>query len=376
MAEILNRISKLNSTSSFKHRINRFCNYIVLNFSKNCKYLDEIGIYIENKTISLTVKTDLLNKKIYDEEWDEFLENQFFKKEIQFLYEKGVNFERKIVDRPFTKAHIKKLSHYYFTPERTKSRYIFKYCSVNKNLFSLLTNNCLWFADPSTFNDPFDCRSVFDAEPSNDEISRFYYNISKQSGSLLSYIDYLKTFKLPSKMQFVGDLEEHHFKNSIKRQGICCFSESHNNKLMWAHYAENVTGVCLIFDTSKEMREGFYSFSGKKVKYRSGPIKKFYDASGIFEVTDILFTKSEVWQYEREIRELKSFEKGETNRMISFDPNSLVGIILGAKMSLKDKQTIKDLISQLTMYKLELIESYIDLTSNDIKLSSNQLKLK
>lgn len=373
MAEIFNRPSKQKTLSSLKHRIHRFCNYIILNFSRNCKYLDEIGIDVQNELIALTVKTDFVNKEIFENEWQKFLDHKFFKDEKQFLDEIGTLFQENIVDRSFTDTFIKKLSHYYFIPESTKNRFIFKYSSVNKNLISLLTNNTLWFADPNTFNDPFDCRSMIDADPREDEIRQFYYNLSNRN---VSFLDFSRSFEMPSRMQFLKDLERHHYTNSIRKLGICCFSESYNNKLMWAHYAENVTGVCLVFDTSIEVAEGHYSFSGDKVKYRDGPIKKFYDASGIFEVTDILYTKSKEWQYEREIRERLSFEKGDTNRAISFDPNSLVGIIFGAKMSTNDKQTIKNLIVQFTKYNLELIDSHIDLANNDIKLSKNRFGLK
>src|SRR5690606_10940540 len=122
--------------------------------------------------------------------------------------------------------------------------------------------------------------------------SGFYYNLSKRKGETQTYSRFSQTFEVPSMTQFLKDLEEHHFRNSMRRQGICCFTEKYNDKLMWAHYADNVSGVCLVFDISVEVAEGYHSYSGDKVKYRNGPVRKFYDASGKFEVTDVLYTKN------------------------------------------------------------------------------------
>src|SRR5690606_31706589 len=96
----------------------------------------------------------------------------------------------------------------------------------------------------------------------------------------ITLYDYIKEFQPPPKQQFLIDLEKHHFANSIsKRTGVCCFSEKHNDKLMWAHYAENVTGLCLVFDTSVQVTDGGYVFSRDKVRYRNSLVKKFYDGS-------------------------------------------------------------------------------------------------
>src|SRR5690606_17203495 len=141
--------------------------------------------------------------------------------------------------KPLSERLIKKLSQFYFLPEKSKNRYLYKYSSFNKNLISLLTNNSLWFSDPNSFNDPFDCRYSIDADPQDQEIAAFYYKIKDAFSQGITLYDYIKEFQPPPKQQFLIDLEKHHFANSIsKRTGVCCFSEKHNDKLMWAHYAE------------------------------------------------------------------------------------------------------------------------------------------
>lgn len=36
-------------------------------------------------------------------------------------------------------------------------RKLYKYYSVNANLYKVISNHSCWFSKPSDFNDPFDC---------------------------------------------------------------------------------------------------------------------------------------------------------------------------------------------------------------------------
>lgn len=356
--------------------ISRFCNYIILNFSKNLKYLQEIGIQVNNKSLTIIVRTNSINQNLLEAEWQQFLKVTAFGEDYLRLKQLGYKFHTDLIEQPFSEKLIKGLSQYYFKPDQAKGKYIFKYFTFNKNTITALINNTLWFSAPGSFNDPFDCRYTIDADPQDYDILNFYYNQAKDTNSKLTKDEFILGYKAPLKPEFLIDLEEHHFQNSFQRQGICCFSEIHNNRLMWAHYADNVKGICLVFDTSIKVNEDYFRFSKSKVKYRGGLIRKFYDASKYFEVTDILYTKNKMWSYEYEIRERMSFQKENSNRSVYFDPSTLVGIILGAKMPENDKQTIRNLIKQLTKYKVEIIESYVDLSNNKIRLKNNTLKIK
>ncbi|MES3017492.1 MAG: DUF2971 domain-containing protein [Bacteroidota bacterium] len=379
MGELLNKLfeSENFSLRSTNYRINRFCNYIVLNLSIHCRYLNEIGIQIIEKQIVLTVNTELFNKILFENECQNFLKNASFTNEFSFLKTEGTVLTTDILTKPFPEKFIKKLSHYYFIPKRTRNKYLFKYCRYDENVITLLINNSLWFSDPASFNDPFDCRYSIDADPLDREIINFYYAKASILTQNISFERFVSDFKMPPKGQFLKDLEEHHFINSFSnQQGVCCFTENHKNTLMWAHYAQNATGLCLVFDTSKDVMDEYYKFSGDKVKYRSSMVRKFYDGSPYFEVTDIIYSKRKIWSYECEVRERKTFEKGQINRAIPFDPQTLVGIILGARMNKSDKETIKSLTSQLNRYNIEYIDSDIDLQNNSIRLKKNLLNLR
>lgn len=353
---------------------NRFFNYFILNFSIRCKYIREIGILREDNNLSIIhLNIKAANQIDFDNEWKNFINQQIYKIDYLKLIKEGYEIQFSFSNRAFTQKMIKDFTHYYFIPKQAKGRYLFKYCSFNKNTITNLVNNTLWFSEPRSFNDPFDCRYTIDTDAIDSEVRDFYLKKFLLKNPTLTEKNFL--YDQPTKSVFLQDLESHHFSNSMNKHGICCFSEKYNNRLMWAHYSDNARGICLIFDSLIIPKDDYYKFSKSKVKYIDGLTKKFYDGSSYFEVTDILYTKNIMWKYEDEIREGILFEESNPNRAIPYDPRTLVGIILGAKMSENDKKRVKSLINQLTKYKIEIIESCIDLTKNQIKLENNNLLL-
>ena len=84
-----------------------------------------------------------------------------------------------------------------------------------------------------------------------------------------------------------------------KKMGILCFSDNWKNPVMWAHYAGRYKGVCLGFDVAESIASG-PGLMGK-VKYveeRSPwPTEREFQ-----HVSELLFTKFNHWNYEREWR--------------------------------------------------------------------------
>jgi hypothetical protein len=86
-----------------------------------------------------------------------------------------------------------------------------------------------------------------------------------------------------------------------KRLGIMCFSASWKSPLMWAHYADGHTGVCLGIDLLEEDKT-------RKVVYEPDRIRGLFDATkpnaGATEETmlKVLTTKYKQWEYEDEWR--------------------------------------------------------------------------
>lgn len=303
-----------------------------------------------------------------------------------FMDSINVSAELKYFYKGFTDSEIDKFDFYFFYPRTTIKKYIFKYQSINDNLYSLLINNSIWFGEAKNFKDPFDCRYVIDAKNREKDILFFYFSMKYYNPNIdmsvlyqLFYEKFAKSFRIPTFEVFLKDLEKHHFQNTFsKKFGISCFTERYDNVLMWAHYANNFKGVCLVFDWKKRSGNEYHKFAGSKVKYRNKLINYYFlPNSAEMESTHIFYSKLNQWSYEQEIRELVPIDQKINKREFNFDPKSLVGIIFGIDVSNAEKNKIKTLTEELQKYShVELIESKIDLRTQKILLMKNKLLIK
>lgn len=130
---------------------------------------------------------------------------------------------------------------------------LYKFQSFSVNALSSLSENYLYFANPNQLNDPFDVASE---------------SLEKQ----------FKNLKLS--------------KNDFK---LCSLSQINDNKLMWSHYTQEHTGICVGY-------KFLYlpNYVGKdKVKYKNTNL----DEKEIFDnIIEYWTVKSEDWEYEKEVR--------------------------------------------------------------------------
>lgn len=90
-----------------------------------------------------------------------------------------------------------------------------------------------------------------------------------------------------------------------KDRGLICFSKSWSNPLLWGHYAEKHTGICLSFDIPDELPKDELP---KDVIYAENPMKIRIDPKtnlpqiSEHEMDRLLRTKFSDWKYEDEVR--------------------------------------------------------------------------
>ena len=96
------------------------------------------------------------------------------------------------------------------------------FCKIDSNTEKLIKNGELYFADPDTFNDPFDCGVRFDK-------------------SKLNIFGGLSTDNLLNDATGTG------IKNGLIK--VFCASKDYDNMLLWAHYAQQHEGVCIGIQT-------------------------------------------------------------------------------------------------------------------------------
>ena len=113
--------------------------------------------------------------------------------------------------------------------------------------------------------------------------------------------------------------------------GVSCFTQSPFNMLMWSHYANKHTGICVEYDFGKlfsgEQTELLFPVNYSKnrpllhiekiLKYEDNNLSMNENNVNVLfpDMMKCLITKSDVWQYENEWRLIKSIKK-ESDRKI------------------------------------------------------------
>jgi hypothetical protein len=173
-----------------------------------------------------------------------------------------------------------------------------------ENEVTAIKENYLWCSSYRLMNDPME-------------------GLYKSSARLLGSQEYEKTVD--------------HILNSKTQIGICCFTETSESELMWAHYASNYRGICVEYSV-EPLIEGLPApVHLVRLGYGDAPPR-----IGIQEVVDIkaaarriLSQKKNNWAYEREWRIL-----GLLGKVPYSKKETVSKIYLGANILPSHKQRI------------------------------------
>lgn len=191
-----------------------------------------------------------------------------------------------------------------------KDLILYKYKAFNINTINSIQNNYLYFSKPSQLNDPFDIviEEIHKSRPDLFE----YYSVNPN--------DF----------------------------GVFSTTPINNNKLMWAHYADEHRGICIGYRfNSLPEAIGWESIRYCPDYEQSDDLLK----KGGY-ILNSLITKTEQWQYEEEIR-FFSYQNNSQKISYYFDPAvnklgcEISEIILGYKMAPESQVTVKSMVGQL-----------------------------
>jgi hypothetical protein len=212
----------------------------------------------------------------------------------------------------------------------------------------ILTNNEIYLASASQFNDPFDATLPYrykDEELTPDNIFKKLLVIGKEQ-----WPD-MPESELHEKMyerqmsgvfesgQYWKDKYDELTEERNNKFGILSLTSKKENLLMWAHYANSHQGFCIGFDK-------FILY--ETISGRLGPViySESFPKVGLFDdnlegLTRILTTKSTDWKYEDEYR----ITKIDASRKIFKLPDEAIKeIVLGYKMKEEYKYEIVALV--------------------------------
>ena len=157
----------------------------------------------------------------------------------------------------------------------------------------------IYYSSPASFNDPFEMSAIFGA-PDQDEVMEL---LGERSTFADLYLSKSARAKIYQQVRATLGTNRVVSREWIELIGVLCLTTSPDNLLMWAHYAQNHTGICLGFDS------GFEPFStAHPVHYQEGRalVAPLNTVSREQQLVDkVLFVKSPHWRYESEWRCIK-----------------------------------------------------------------------
>jgi hypothetical protein len=148
---------------------------------------------------------------------------------------------------------------------------------------------------------------------------------------------------------------------------VFCLTTEYENDVMWAHYAEQHTGVVLGFQHLPQLDTPF--LAARPVSYSVAPpvvgsgeeFLLYGDTAELRKKTldAVCFTKSSRWQYENEWRVVtwRPEEAGKNYGDYKFYPDELESICFGPRFDLSRQEEFASLLSscypRCTLYKLQ-----------------------
>jgi hypothetical protein len=133
---------------------------------------------------------------------------------------------------------------------------LYRYRSMkSRELEGIFTNQEIYLPNPTFFNDPFECRPnliVHEGRLSKERYIRESVRRARINGNLLKHQEHKYITNL---RMILNDIESMNkiYEDFIIKIGVYCLSAINDDILMWSHYAEGHRGMCLEFDTTKNV---------------------------------------------------------------------------------------------------------------------------
>jgi len=260
---------------------------------------------------------------------------------------------------------------------------LYKYRDWSNELHKkILTQNELFMAPPSSFNDPFDCmipKNYFLLD-TDEKVNQLMEKIELKNQEKLTLLDFDSKKKLNGdfKKRFndLNSVQKNHesllFKQTSECYGIISFSTKWDSLLMWSHYSNNHKGFSVGFNEEKIRNSGLFG-SGINIQYSNDfPIRNpLEDMHPMEDAMLQLGYKSKEWSYEKEYRLINLNADGipKSERIIKLPDDFISEIVLGIEITEKDKFEILEIarLKKIKVYQLSKEPFKFKLLRTEIK---------
>lgn len=226
---------------------------------------------------------------------------------------------------------------------------LYKYRTI-KSANRIIDDLAFWFAQPDSFNDPFDC--------SLDEVKHYTegdfasFLASPATSAFPQVIKQLMVRVYQLRPDIMADMTKTFKNQAINQQGILSLSKIKDDILMWSHYADEHKGVVIGLELSQDPA---FFLMPEVITYvdRYEPLN--YMADPYNSVSHALSYKSTHWEYEQEVRVYKV-----PSRAYQISPAAIKDISFGLKTSNEDVLLIKEAcenkkLTHVKFYKAEKV---------------------
>lgn len=217
--------------------------------------------------------------------------------------------------------------------------FVFRFRPDSENTLNELEKSYIYFQNPRLLNDPFDCYPNLLKFTEDQTQLKLLFQVIQQVMSVSDRTKFAKEILNNDYANF-RNFGFDYFNSFINKLGIACFSLSPSNLLMWSHYSNFHKGVCLMYDTSKD-KNAFHRIRPMDYKTEFEQ-KEFKPLNNGNEFEHVLYSKSDVWRNEYELRVVKE-QQGE----FRVNRDCLRTIIFGMEI----REIYKNKIIELTKNK-------------------------
>lgn len=196
------------------------------------------------------------------------------------------------------------------TDSKPEPKILYKYRSLSGDNFKfthdIFMKNGLYFPHPDQLNDPFDCKLTPYLKELTKEQLINYFNACDPQKWKSKGMDLNKLIKyiMEKPISYLRDSFEEKPPTSYQNVGVLSFSEKHKDILMWGHYADSHSGICIGFDYYKLLFNfGEIPILPENVKYPEDeefPKWNPFVDDKVSQPNIVYLTKAKHWDYEQE----------------------------------------------------------------------------
>ena len=222
-----------------------------------------------------------------------------------------------------------------------RPKHLYRYRSMaddtqRERVRQILVDGLLYFAAPSTFNDPFDCWPLIDDRATEADYlrhARSLYGDSRKAVRQARLFAHKMAKGDPAHLDASSRALDTIRHALLNKHGVLCLNTNPCHQLMWSHYADCHRGVCFQFNGKHQFLE-----DAMPVHYSNQrALLNIFTQTVDEQVRNAVATKSEVWSYEDEWRIVETAFVGQKH----FAPEALSAVVLGARIGATDAQMVR-----------------------------------